>query len=82
MSSVMVLSLRLWRDNTPSCVNMRALIAEANPGIVSLSDKSQVADLLIEDLRERPFLKQTLNKCHCIANFIRNHQYVLAMYHT
>lgn len=67
-------------DNTSSCLNMRQIVADTYPGIVSLNDQSHVANLAISDICKTPFCKRVLEKVLVINNFIMNHQYVLAAY--
>lgn len=67
-------------DNTQSCLNMRDLIVERNPGIVSLNDQAHVTNLLFGDLGGVPYISHAITSSESISVYVRGHQYVLALY--
>lgn len=67
-------------DNTASCMN--DIICNANPGIVSLNDQAHVANLLFSDVCKIKFIVSAIDSCSTMSSYIRNHQYVNALYKT
>lgn len=67
-------------DNTQSCLNMRELIVQRNPGIVSLNDQSHVSNLLFKDLCAVPYIANAIQSSDDISSFVRGHMYVLALF--
>lgn len=70
----------LASDNTASCLNMREIISEKNPGIVSLNDQSHIENLGLTDISTTAFCERTLDKAYKISNFVLHHQYALSQY--
>lgn len=67
-------------DNTQSCLNMRDIVCELNPGIVGLNDQAHVANLAFKEICALPFVAKGLEASAFISTYIRNHQYVNALY--
>jgi hypothetical protein len=58
-------------DNTSSSVNARDLLAEKNPGLVSLQDQSHAADLLLEDIGKLRWSKEIIESATFVSNYVR-----------
>lgn len=67
-------------DNTASCLNMRDIVSNRYPGLVSLNDQAHVANLLFSDVCKVKIITSAVDSCSIISSFIRNHQYVNALY--
>lgn len=67
-------------DNTQSCLSMRDIVCEFNPGIVGLNDQAHVANLAFKDIYAIPFITTGFGASSSISAYIRSHQYINALY--
>lgn len=67
-------------DNTASCLEMRRLVTEENPGLVSLNDQAHVANLPLGDLSKIPWVRGAIQTATTVSQYVRNHQRLLAAY--
>lgn len=68
----------LGTENTASCLEMRRLVAERNPGMVSLNDQGHVSNLLIGDICEETWGKGVIERPLAVSSYVRGHQRLLA----
>jgi hypothetical protein len=67
-------------DNTSSSVNARDLLAEKNPGLVSLQDQSHAADMLLEDIGKLRWSKEIIESTTFVSNCVRAKVKLRALY--
>jgi len=70
----------LASDNAAACIEMRRLVAAANPGLASLNDQAHVATLLIGDLCKVEWIQACLSKALAVSSYVRRHTRLLAAY--